>query len=286
MKSIKYSFVIILGIIFLASCSSDDDASSDINGDDNNDDNPGTEEIVENYFPLVIGNSWDYENTLSSPNQQDVVSNETLSIFETTEFNGSVVYELETDNAAGSGPVTLALSQGTLIKGNSSLIYTGEFGLGLNNFPEVNFAVENAPIYDTSASVNTELFTQDGTIEQEFQGIPLSINYNVSVKMGDSFDTFESNGMTYDDVISSQLIVNLEIIANITNPFPINVPIAESQDAIIVTNYFANETGLIQSETNTAIVFEDLPVPIPNFPLDDISFNTFQLLTDFSVALE
>ncbi|RRO17940.1 hypothetical protein [Flavobacteriaceae bacterium 14752] len=282
MKSIKFSLVFILGIIFLVSCSSDDDTASDINDDGNNDDNPVTE--VENYFPLVVGNSWDYENTLSSPNQQDVVTNETLSIFETTEFNGSVVYELETDNPAGSGPATLALSQGTLVKDGSVLFYTGEFGLGLNNFPEVNFEIENAAIYNTAASTNAELFSQDGTIEQEFQGIPLSINYTLSTVMGNNFDTFESNGVTYDNVISSQLIVNLEIIANITDPLPISIPILQSQDGVIVTNYFADGIGLVESETNTNLMFED--IPIPGFQLDNISFNTLQVLTDFSITLE
>ncbi|QTY25941.1 hypothetical protein [Flavobacterium sp. CS20] len=286
MKSIKSKLSLILGIIFLISCSSDDDAMNDVNEGDDNTNDPNIEEVAENFFPLVVGNSWDYENTLSSPSQQDIISNETLSVSTTSEVSGDTVYELNSDNPVGSGPVTLALSQGKLNKSNSSLLYTGEFGLGLNNFPEINFTLENTVIFDTSVSSGTELFSQDETIEQEFQGIPLTIDYTLTTIKGDNFDTYETNGVTYDNVISSQLIVNLEITANITDPLPVSVTIVQSQDAVVVTNFFADGVGLIESETDTAIVFEDITLPIPNLPLDDISFNTLQVLTDYNVTLE
>jgi hypothetical protein len=259
---------------------------NDVNEGDDNTNDPNIEEVAENFFPLVVGNSWDYENTLSSPSQQDIVSNETLSVSTTSEVSGDTVYELNSDNPVGSGPVTLALSQGKLNKSNSSLLYTGEFGLGLNNFPEINFTLENTVIFDTSVSSGTELFSQDETIEQEFQGIPLTIDYTLTTIKGDNFDTYETNGVTYDNVISSQLIVNLEITANITDPLPVSVTIVQSQDAVVVTNFFADGVGLIESETDTAIVFEDITLPIPNLPLDDISFNTLQVLTDYNVTLE
>jgi len=279
MKIIKPLLFLILGFGILTACSSDDD-SVDGDADDND---PDTEDI-QNFFPLVVGNFWDYENTLSTIGQDDVVTTETLSITGNNNDSGTSVYELETDNPAGSGPVTLALSQGVLNKINTSLLYTGQFGLGATDFPEFNFDVENVPIYDTSENANAVLFTQNGTIEQDFQGIPLSIDYTLSSVMGASFSTFDSNGVTYENVISSQLIINLEVTANITNPFPLNIPVLQSQDAVIATNYFADGVGLIQSETDTDLVFED--IPIPDFTLEDISFNTFQVITDYSVTLE
>lgn len=271
MRFIKYFLLAVISMGILVSCSSDDDNNSETN-------------TTDNFFPLVVNNSWNYENTLSTPGQDDLVSIETLSITNTSENDGNTVYELETDNPAGSSPVTLALSQGVLYKNNNSLLYTGQFGLGLTDFPEVTFDVEDVAIYDTSASLNTELFSQDGLIEQEFQGIPISINYTLSSVMGDSFSSFDSNGVTYDNVISSQLIINLEVTASITDPLPLNIPILQSQDAVVVTNYFADGVGLIQSETDTNLVFED--IPIPDFTLEDISLNTFQVLTDYSVTLE
>ncbi len=275
-KSIFY--LLLAGVFVLSSCSSDDGDTS------NNNNNPVTEEETLNYFPLAVGNNWDFENTLTSPNQEDIVSNENLSITNTVDVNGMTGYELESDNVSGSGPTTLALTQGTLFKENSSLKYTGVFGLGLENFPEVNFNVENTSIFDTDLPNETEMFSESGTIEQEFEGIPISIDYTLSTIMGDDFENFTVNGVSYDNVISSQLIVNLKITANITNPFPISFTILQSQDAITVNNYFANGIGLIQSETNTNLVFEE--IPIPDVSLDDISFNTLQIVTDFSVTTE
>ena len=59
-----------------------------------------------------------------------------------------------------------------------------------------------------SLSNETEMFSQSGTIEQDFQGFPITINYTLSTVMGDSFNSFEVNGVTYDNVISSNLIIN------------------------------------------------------------------------------
>lgn len=278
MKFTKCFFLLIILFGMVTACSSDDDTMNDTT-----DDNPDIEDI-ENFFPLIVNNSWDYENTLSSAGQDDVVTSETLSISSTSESNGETVYELETDNPGGSSPVTLALSQGVLSKNENSLLYTGQFGLGLTDFPEIAFDVDNILIYDTTASLDTELSSQAGSIQQNFQGIPLSIEYTLRSVMGESFDTYEVNGVVYDNVINSQLIINLEIIANITDPLPLNIPILQSQDAVVVTNYFADGIGLIQSETDTNLVFED--IPIPGFTLEDISFNTFQILTDYSVMLE
>lgn len=266
--ALRFLFVFAL---LLASCSSDDDATPN---DDDNDD--------QNFFPLVVGNSWDFENTLSTAGQDDLVTNETLSISGTSENSGNVVYEVETDDPANSGPVTLALSQGTLTKSNAKLIYTGVFGLGLEGFPEVNFDVENAPIYDKSASNGIEMYSQIGTIEQDFQGVPITIEYTLSTIMGESLASFDVNGTTYDNVISSQLIINMVASASV-DPLP-PFPILASQDAVIITNYFADGVGLIQSETVTTFVFQDLP--IPNIPLEDISLTTLQILTDYSVTLE
>ena len=272
MNKIKITLLVLLGFGLLVACS-DDDSNSETT-------------IAGNFFPLIVNNSWDYENTLSTstPGQDDVVTTETLSITNTSENNGNTEYELETDNPAGSSPVTLALSQGVLSKNDASLIYTGQFGLGLTDFPEVTFDVEDVQIYNTSASLDTELFSQNGSIQQDFQGIPISIDYTLSSIMGDSFESFESNDVTYDNVISSQLIINLEITANITDPLPLSIPILQSQDAVIVTNYFADGVGLIQSETDTNLVFEE--IPIPDFTLEDISLLTLQELTDYSVSLE
>ena len=272
----KLSILLILSLFILTSCSSDDDGVEDNN---NGNENPDTEtEIEENFFPLTVGNNWDFENILTSPNQDDVVSVENLSVSGIVDINGSTGYEMETDNPSGSGPVTLALSQGTLLKENSSLAYTGVLGLGLNGFPDVNFDVENASIYDTSLSNETEMFSQSGSIEQDFQDFPITINYTLSTVMGDSFNDFEVNGVTYDNVISSQLIINVEATTIL------QIPILESQNAVVITNYFADQVGLIQSETDTNFVFEE--ISIPNFPLQDISFNTLQLLTDYDVVIE
>lgn len=271
----KISILLILSVLFLSSCSSDDSESI-------------SENEVKNYYPLVVENNWNFENTFSSPGLEDMLSYENLSISEMINANGLDAYELETDNPENSGPVTLALSQGILMKNNSSLIYTGTLGFSLDEFTaldlDLDLDLENLIIYDYSSVFGAELYTDTGSIEQSVEGIPIIINYTVSSEMGDSFDNFSVNSEVYEDVISSQLVANLQVetIPNPQLPFPITI--LQSQDAVVITNYFANNIGLIQSETDTNFEFEELP--IPGFPLEDLDIYTLQLLVDFTVSLE
>lgn len=265
--------LLLLSIIpfILSSCSSDDDGI-------------GSEDEVKNYYPLVVENNWDFENTLSSPGQDNIVSNEKLSVSGVLNNNGAEVYELETDNPEGSGPVTLALTQGTLMKNASNLIYSGTFALGLEQIPDLELDFENVMIYDFSASSGTEIFSTSGSLEQSYENIPLKINYTITSEMGDSFVNFNVNDETYEDVINSKLVINLEVKTIPTSELPFPFTILQSQDAVIINNYFANNIGLIQSETETIIAFETLP--IPGFSLEDLDYNTLQLLIDYSVSLE
>ena len=271
MKIKNLSILLLLSLFIFSSCSSDDDAG---NADNNN----------ENYYPLVVANNWDFKNTVSSPNQNDIVTTENLSVSGTVDNNGTEAYNLETDNPDGSGPVTTTLTQGVLFKNNSSLIYNGVFGLSLEGFPELNLNVENVIIYNSSSPSGTELFSQTGNVEQDFLGIPISVDFILSTEMGQSFVDFEVNGEVYDDVISSQLTVNIGVTTVANNDIPFPITVLQPQNAVVITNYFANEVGLIKSETDTNLSFEELP--IPNIPLDDINFNTLQILTAFSVSLE
>lgn len=267
----KLTLLLSISLFISISCSSDDDGIG--SGDD-----------VKNYYPLVVENNWDFENTLSSPSQDDIISNEKLSVSNLLDDNGSDAYELETDNPEGSGPVTLALSQGILMKNASNLVYSGIFNLSLDQLPGVDLDLENVVIYDFSASSGTEIFSETGNLEQSFQNIPLEIVYSITSEMGDSFVNFDVNGVTYEDVINSKLVINLEVRTIPTSELPFPFTVLQSQDAVVINNYFANNVGLIQSETETTLTFEELP--IPGFSMEDLEFNTLQLLVDYSVSLE
>jgi len=255
--------LLMLGVFLLTSCSDDDNENPQNNT---------------NYFPLATSNSWDYQNTFASQGQNDIESEETLTVSATSQVGGNTVYEFETSNQFNAAPTTLALSNGFLYKKNSSLIYTGSFGLGIPEFPDLNFEVVDGKIYDKNASVDTELFTFSNSIEESIEGFPITIDYTINTVMGEKFENLFVNGQIYEDVISSKLIVNMEITGDIGLP----VTVLENQKVVEVTNYFAKDVGLIKGQTETSFNFIDFP----SLPFQDFNLFTIQELESYSLNLD
>lgn len=262
----KTLFLTLLASCFICISCSDDD--SDMQNPQND----------KNYFPLVVENSWDYQNTVSAPDQNDFESQETLSVSSSNQVGTNTTFEFETTNPVNSAPTTLALSNGLLYKEGNSLIYTGSFGLGLPEFPGLTFDVQDGEIYNKSANEGSELFTFSDNVEESINGFPINIDYTVSSVMGNSFTDLQVNGQNYNDVISSKLVINMNISSNIG----IEVDVLESQDVVIVTNYFAKDIGLVKSETDTNFDF----ISFPSLPLEDVTFFTLQELQSYDVSLD
>lgn len=263
-NTFPYKAIFVLAIL-LVSCSEDDDT--------------GNSEDVTNYFPLEVGNSWDYNNTFIATGQEDFFGSETLSVANTLQQYGNQVFEMETSNPENSGLSTLILSQGILFKNNSRLIYTGEFSLGIPDFNDIAFDLENVPIYDTQVSPGTQLFEESTSLQEQLQGLPITLNFNIITNMGNNLNTLEVNGVTYTDVISSEWIINLEVLAG-SSIF--STPILENQEVSRVINYFAKDIGLIKSESTSTLVFEEFEF----IPLEDIDSSSLQELTNYSVNSE
>jgi hypothetical protein len=265
MKNTTY-FVLLIFAIFFSACSDDD--STPTSGE------------VTNYFPLAIGNTWDYSNQFSATGQSDVSGNETISVSGTTQISGNEAYELDSSNPENSGLTTSIFTQGALYKNNSSLIYNGNFGVGIPDFSNLTFNLENVPVYNTQLAAGTEMFVGSETFQEQLEGgIPITINVTVITNMGSDFESITVDNTVYTDVISSEWIVELEVLAALG---PVSIPILQEQQASKITNYFAKDVGLIKSESTTTLDFE----VIPQVPLEDINSTSSQELTSHNVTLD
>jgi hypothetical protein len=97
------------------------------------------------------------------------------------------------------------------------------------------------------------------------------------------------SGSTYQDIIGSEFTVSLGVEATTTIPgvpFPLTIDVIEFQEVVKSTNYFANEIGLVESETELNVVFSDALNQIPNFDLENIMALVEQNLATFQVTLE
>ena len=266
MKKTRFLLLIITALI-IAACSEDDNSS------------PTNEETI-NYFPLSIGNTWDYNNQFSATGQADFSGNETISVSGTTQVSGNQAFELNSSNPENSGLTTSIFTQGALYKSSSSLIYNGSFSVNIPDFSGLDFSLENVPVYNTQLPAGTEMFVETETFQEELEGgISITIKVAVITNMDDTFESLSVNNTEYTDVISSEWIVELEVLAAIG---PVSIPILQEQQASVITNYFAKDVGLIKSESTTTLNFE----VIPQVPLEDIDSSSSQELTTYNVTLD
>lgn len=268
----------LLSLFLMMSCSSDDDSNNQ------NNDDPTPEPEVKNYFPSAEGNTWSYENkTTSNANEQ--TANEEVNVQENNTEGDTEFFSLNStlDNSLAPS-VTNVLSNGELFKTDQILFLNGDIDLGFDaGLGDFALDLSQVVIFDANANPNQLLFSDSNSFSQDFNGINLSVDYEIVSESGEQFDTLEVNGIVYEDVISARLAVNLEVTAGQSI---FTVAIIEDQEVINATHYFANEVGLIKSEVEVNIEFEDLsdlPVEIPEIP----NTNTLveQGLIDFDVEL-
>jgi len=256
----------LVAIFFLFSCSNDDSSENSSNST--------------NYFPLAVGNNWNYDNTFSTSGQADFSGSEVLSVSNSTQISGNNAFEFESDNPQNSGITTNILTQGVLFKENSRLVYTGEFGVNLPEFSSLSFSLIDVTVYDTQVSSGTEMNQESETFQEQLENnIPITINVTVTSIMGETLQSLTVNNVTYEDVISSDLKIEIEAFVSIG---PVTLPIVEEQDVTLVKNFFAKDIGLIKSESTTTIDFE----VISQIPLEDINSSSEQVITSHSVNLD
>jgi hypothetical protein len=274
----KINPVLYLFFAFLIiSCSSDDSEDTQ------------TPAESTNYFPLTVGDTWTYNNTTNNQDGSLTTSEETLSVASTSQEQGVTFYNLESDvSPIEQGFVTGILTNGQLVKAGNQLIYDGEItadfpGIGLEQ--PINIPIVNTIIFDADASageVLTDSEPQSITQSINIQGqpVPLTITYQLTSRQKSFLNIYSTGGTDYQDVLSADITLTIEVSASVA---VVNIPLLENQDSVKITNYFANNVGLIYSDTDISYVFEE----IPSFPsIPDFSINYTQELTSYNVAEE
>ncbi len=252
---LKYILLGFLGLT-LASCSSDEDNVNDVNSG--------------NYFPLANNYVWEYENKDTNENagltENKIIEELTANALGDNRF--SFTSSLEGD--INQGVATGILSRGTLTKSNGQLIYNGNFSFnpdGLDAGTDLNIPIENLIIYDknkTTGGVLSSLKQQlDQTIVIEGSSVPVTIDVELKTIQNAFIDQFNAGGITYEDILKTTLVLDLKIDANLFIP----VNILPQQEVFTQVNFFAEDIGLIFSESDLNYNFSDALGQIaPNFP--------------------
>ncbi|GAA0871001.1 hypothetical protein GCM10009117_01460 [Gangjinia marincola] len=254
MNTIKSILFFTVGLFLITGCSDDDD-NKDPQGTDN----------TNNYFPLAVDNTWEYENTLVI-NDQDPDSYEDLLTVE-SENQGN--YQLS--SSVGDplfGFTTGLLSSGTITKEENIVRYNGALEVSLPNLDDISITITNATILNPSAGNDAELYVQGGSQPVSIpidnnNSLNATLNFTITTEQTGSQENITVNQQTFEDIVISTLFINIEVSLDDFGDFVI----LTAADVIVSSNYFAKDIGLVFSNTETNYRLND-------FGIIDLPFDT------------
>ncbi len=240
--------LVLLGLGFFAvSCSSDDS---------NNDNNNGN---ATNFLPLSAGKYWVYDvtGTLQDGRDSLYVANDTII--------GVNSYKNLKTKFQANGFFSGALSNNSARVAGDELLVSGEVSIPLSEEFPVSIAISDFTIFKEGASANTVFDNVSGTIQQEYEGIPLSLDYTLTTRAKDDRATYTINNQTYTDVKVVETVLNLKISATLTG-IPIPLTLMDSQDVLVSNQYYADGIGVVHVVTDfqynlNAAFSSQLPIP-------------------------
>ncbi len=237
MKNLRLLPFTLFVILFFTSCSSEDD------GDNNN-----NELIAGNYFPSVIGNQWIYDVENINSEDSNLNYNENDFIQVDTETGNSYTLLANNNLSPAYGTMNSILVNGTLTRTDDMLKINSSIDIPIDGFENFDFDFNNVTLYDLNASSNEEMSNVSGSVSNPYGGGTLTVNYVLTTTNIGNTNSMTVNGETYTNITRSNMNLEISIVLSISGLQ--DLTILSSQDVISIDNYFAEDFGLIKSETD------------------------------------
>lgn len=235
-KTILLTFLCVSSLFI--SCSNDDENG---NGADNF------------TIPLTDGNYWTYD-----VDSEGTFTRDYLYISGDVVFNTKTYKKFQTRDDVATGFYSSSLRNNGVRKSDSKLLLSGDLSLAFGQNLPINFdlSLDDFVIFNSNASNNQALNSNPvtGTIQETFNGFPLTINYSLQSYGGESFTTFTSpNGDAYDNVKATKIKLNVSVNSEQTfGGFTIPIVVLAPQDLIVSTIYTAEGIGVVYVNTDTS----------------------------------
>ena len=233
-------YMLLLAVLFIG-CSESDDSGSNNDGGGNS-------------FTLTLndGSFWTYdvENGANTTRDSLYISNDTL-------INGRTYKKFKTKDNVASGFYSASLRNNGLRLNNNELLLSGDLSLagGVNLPVTFDLTLDDFKIFKNNATVGSQLSVKSGIIQENVNGFPITVNYNLKSFAGENYESFTSpNGDSYSNVKSTIIRLNVTIttVQEIIPGFPINITVLTPQDVIVSTQYIASGIGVVHTNTDTS----------------------------------
>lgn len=235
MKLTKFilAFVFLFSIV---SCSNDDG-----NGNNNS----------SFQIPLTNGSFWTYNVENETENTRD-----SLYISNDTVINSKTYKKFKTRNNTATGFYSSSLRNNGVRFSDGKLLMSGDLSLagGADLGLDFDLTLDDFIIFNRNASSGQLLSTKSGTIVQDFDGTPVTINYSLKSFGGETLASFTSpNGDAYQNVKSVLIKLNVTVTTvQEVFGFPVVITVLAPQDVIVSTQYIASGIGVVHANTDTS----------------------------------
>lgn len=203
-------------------------------------------------IPLVDGNYWTYD-----VNSAGTLSRDSLYIAGDVEINNKTYKKFQTKDDVATGFYSSSLRNNGVRKSGAKLLLSGDLSLAAGqNLPiNLDLTLNDFVIFNSNASNGQSLNSSPvtGTIEQTYQGYPITINYSLQSYGDESLTTFTSpNGDAYNNVKATKIKLNVSVVTEQTiGSITIPITVLAPQDLIISTLYTAENIGVVYVNTDT-----------------------------------
>ncbi len=221
---------------FLASCSTSDES------------NPVAET---NFTPINVGNYWVYNVTGSD----NLTGRDSLYVSNDTVINTNTYKKFKT-LALPVGFYSNSLRGNSVREMDGKLLLTGGAGVNVGDALPIELELTDFVVFDKNATANQQLASVSGTIQQDLQGFPVTINYTLKSIAEADLPTFTApDGTDYTNVKPVKTILNLTVSSSFGG-FPINI--LPNQDVLTSMQYYVDGIGMVFANTNITYQLADL----------------------------
>lgn len=258
----------VAGLLFISvifSCSNDDSSSE-------NSSNFST--------PLTVGSYWTYDVEGQAGSNRD-----SLFIDSETTINSNAYKVFKTRDDIATGFYSSSLRNNAVRESNGLLLLTGDLAISAGEtLPiDLDLTLNDFVIFNKNASNNQALNStpKTGTINETINGYPLSINYSLQAYGGETLSSYTTNGITYTNVKSTKIKLNISITTVITVlGSPQTITALAAQDVLVSTQYLADGIGVVYTNTVTSYnlnssIADELGIPATDTQTQEEFLDTY-----------
>lgn len=222
-------------------------------------------EATKDYFPLKISNFWTYKVIGTNVDGTDslYISNDTI-------INLKSYKKFRVKNWP-LGFFSNSLNNNAVRKDGDRILLTGTAGMQFGATLPIDIVLDDFVVFKQNASENQLLDNLTGVLEQDFEGIPVTINYTLKSIAAETLPEFASaDGNNYTDVksVKTLLVLKISAVYEIIPGFSQNILILDTQEVMTSTQYFAKDIGVVYASTTIQYALEQFPVD-PGLPFPE-----------------